>query len=96
MASQRTHDDDDGRTIADMSDVRTSSPLLPHDVSTLAQRLRAKDEPGQSTRDFSDELQDSEERLMVILGTLRAALSIGLVYVVAFGIIIALMVALWT
>jgi hypothetical protein len=33
---------------------------------------------------------------MVILGTLKAALSVGLVYVVIFGIVIAIMVAAWT
>ncbi len=46
--------------------------------------------------DFSDELQSAEERWMVVLGTLRAALSIGMVYIVGFGIAIAVMVALWT
>ncbi len=46
--------------------------------------------------DFSDELQSAEERWMVVLGTLRAALSIGMVYLVVFGIVIALMVAFWT
>ena len=59
--------------------------------------VRGTRRPAQrASHDFSEELQDSEERLMVVLGTLRAALSIGLVYVVGFGIAIALMVHFWT
>jgi len=46
-------------------------------------------------RDVADELQDNEERAAVILGTLKAALSLGMVYVVVFGLFIALLVALW-
>jgi hypothetical protein len=33
---------------------------------------------------------------MVVLGALRAALSIGIVYVVVFGLAIALMLWIWT
>lgn len=33
---------------------------------------------------------------MVILGTLKAALSIGMVYVIGLGIAIAIMLWLWT
>ena len=47
-------------------------------------------------RDVADELHDAEERRMVVLGTLKAALALGMVYVVVFGIAIALMVWLWT
>ena len=49
----------------------------------------------QNSRNVVEELGDPEDRLMVILGTLRAALSIGMVYVVVFGIVIALMVFFW-
>ena len=70
---------DDGRTIADMSDVRGA----------------VKPEH-RSMSDITSELQDNEERTMVILGTLKAALSVGLVSVVVFGIAIWLMLAAWT
>ena len=83
--SQNT-DTDDGHTIADMSDVRGGMPSL----------LRGRKAEAAATRDFSDELQDGKERAMVILGVLKAALSIGMVYVVGFAIAIALMVWLWT
>jgi hypothetical protein len=74
------HPDDDGRTIADMSGVGGPAP-----------------EPlSQGSRDVREELGGTEEQVMVLLGTLKAGLSIGAVYIVVFGIVIAIMVALWT
>ena len=90
--SRRTPDMDDNHTIADMSDVRRARPLSLFGSSEPSEPST----PSGSTRDISDELQSGEERLMVVLGTLRAALSIGMVYVLGFGLAIALMVALWT
>ena len=72
---------DDGHTIADMSGV--------------GGRIEAAKE-SLSNRDFSSELQDAEERWAVILGTVKAALSVGFAYVIAFGIFIALLIWLWT
>ena len=64
MARHKTDFVDDGRTVADMADVRSSSGLLTGSgpVGTTERESR---------RDFSEELQDSEERLMVLMGTLR-------------------------
>ena len=92
MARKTGSFEDDGRTIADMGDVRRPSLVLPrrdHDS-------RREPEMPAPSRDFSDELQSSEERLMVILGTMKAALSLGMVYVVVFGLAIALMLWIWT
>ena len=82
------HPTDDGRTIADMGDVRRGMPGL------LSRR--GHDAEVRPSRDFADELQDGEERTMVILGVLKAALSIGAVYVVGFGLAIAFLLWLWT
>ena len=60
------------------------------DMSGLAGRSETADKP------FAHELQDAEERWAVILGTVKAALSVGAVYVIAFGILIALLIWLWT
>ena len=49
-----------------------------------------------SARDVREEIGGEEERRMVILGTLKAGLSLGAVYVIVFGIVIALMVFFWT
>ena len=89
----RTPDMDDQHTIADMSGVRRS-PL-----GELRSHLgsRAGEAPAAGAGDrFASELQDDEERLMVVLGTLKAALSVGLVYVIVFGVVIALMLWAWT
>ena len=91
MARKTDSFEDDGRTIADMGDVRRPSLLLPR-----RERNGHEPEPPAPSRDFSDELQSPEERMMVVLGALRAALSIGIVYVVVFGLAIALMLWIWT
>ncbi|MBQ9315332.1 MAG: hypothetical protein IJ203_00775 [Atopobiaceae bacterium] len=89
--SKRTPDtEDDNYTIADMSGVRDVRPPL------WVPRRTRETSPTPSQSDFADELQSNEERLMVILGTLRAALSVGMVYIVVFGLVIAAMVLLWT
>ena len=91
MAREREHfeDEDDGRTIADMSDVRSAVPF------TLHRANREEDVLPDSTRDVREELGDPDERPMVLLGSLKAALSVGLVYVVVFGLFIALLLYLW-
>ena len=66
-----------------------------HTIADMSD-VRGARRPARPSGDFSEELQDNEERLMVILGTLRAALSVGMVNVVVFGIVIALMVYFWT
>ena len=89
---------DDNHTIVDMSGVRSQREMLlgrhaDSDATRHPSRARGG-QPG-SKRDFSDELQDGEEHLMVVLGTLKAALGVYLVYVIGFGVVIALMLALW-
>jgi len=80
--------DEEDFTVADMSNVE-SSPLA---------RLRDEliDSRDLASGDIRGELQDAEERRAVILGTLKAALSLGLIYVVVFGAFIALLVWIWS
>ena len=77
---RRDIDDLDDFVVADMSGVGGLKPPTPSD----------------SSRDVREELGSTEEQTMVILGTLKAALSIGMVYVIGLGIAIAIMLALWT
>ncbi len=92
MARKTDTFEDDGRTIADMGDVRRPSLLLPR----RDHESRREPEIPEPSRDFSEELQSTEERMMVMLGALKAALSLGIVYVVVFGLAIAFMLWLWT
>lgn len=84
MLCKRAHSDDDlvddGRTIADMSGLDGPAP------EPLAPP---------SSRSARDELGDPDSLRMAILGTLKAGLSIGMVYAVVFAIAIALMVFFW-
>ena len=81
-ASSLSDDVDDGHVVADMSMLSGREP------SPLGE--------GSSSRSASDELSDPDDRRAAILGTLKAALSVGMVYVVVFGIAIAIMVWLWS
>lgn len=71
---------DEDFVVADMSGVGGLAPSTPSD----------------SSRDVRDELGSPEEQAMVILGTLKAALGIGLVYVIGFAIAILVMLSFWT
>ncbi len=94
-------DFDDGRTIADMSDVRRSPLLVPRgeDVARLRNNHTGTHGPTAAPqmprRDITEEIGSPEERFMLILGALKAGLAIGLVYVIAFGIFIAILLAIW-
>ncbi len=93
------YEDDDGRTIADMTNVGTG--LVEHLDEALPSSLDAGTPSSQAwgrpehKRPISDELGSTEERLMVVLGTLKAALSLWLVYVVVFALLIAVLLKLW-
>ena len=89
MAARRRTDDfeDDGRVIADMSAVERPS-LMGH----LPER-RGPAEP-RAPRRPKVELT-TKERLWMMLGALRAGLTVGCVYVVFLGVIIFGQLAFW-
>ena len=79
MAKKKNYDDDDGRTIVDMSDVDPMPMLLP--------RFRRK-EKAQSE-------MSKEDRRAVLLGSIGAVLLIGAVFVAAAAIVIWVMTLVW-
>lgn len=81
----RVYDDDDGRTIADMSDVYSSPVLIPR-----RKRNRHTEPPKPS-----EEGWDPQDRKVYIFAALRAALMIALVYAVGFGLLIGLLLLIW-
>ncbi|MCD8050494.1 MAG: type II secretion system protein M [Clostridiales bacterium] len=85
---------DDGRTVADMSDV-TRPSLFGHLPSSL-RRERRPDRPPTKERPWEEQSMSPRERRSYVLGALGAALCIGLVYVVGLGLLILLMVIAWT
>ena len=83
MRKERQFEDDDGRTIVDMSEVDPMPMLLPR-------FRRRKDEP------TSENQMSKEDRRAVMLGAIGAVLLIGGVFIVAGAIVIFLMTKIWS
>ena len=80
-------DDDEDIVVADMSNVQRRSSFV---SQSLKDRMSAS-----KSRDNSQDLLTNEERKWYILGALKAAISIGLVYAVVLGLFILLIVVLY-
>ena len=81
--NERIYEDDDGRTVADMSGIEPQPMLIP--------RIhKANDRPW----DTSGEL-NREERNAAIGGALKAGLLIGFTFLIAGAVAILAMQALW-
>ena len=83
MKKDRKFDDDDGRTIVDMSEVDPMPVLLP--------RFRRRKDEVPSSQQMS-----KEDRRAVMLGAIGAVLLIGGVFIVAGAIVIFLMTKIWS
>ena len=83
MRNRKTYDDDDGRTIVDMSEVDPMPVLLP--------RFRRRKDEVSSEHEMS-----KEDRRAVMLGAIGAVLLIGGVFIVAGAIVIFLMTKIWS
>ncbi len=87
---KRQYDDDDGRTIADMSAL---SPGGGWKGSAPAKKQQK--EPQREEKPWEDTFT-KEERRMYTLGALKAALLIALVFIVGLGLLTAFLLFLWT
>ena len=83
MKKEREFEDDDGRTIVDMSEVDPMPVLLP--------RFRRRKDEAPSEHEMS-----KEDRRAVMLGAIGAVLLIGGVFIVAGAIVIFLMTKIWS
>ena len=83
MRKEREFEDDDGRTIVDMSEVDPMPMLLP--------RFRQQKNAPPSESEMS-----REDRRAVMLGAIGAVLLIGGVFIVAGAIVIFLMTKIWS
>ncbi len=99
--------EDDGRTIADMSAVE--SPNLfrirrpgsaQNSFSEQGQPKRQTPEEAAGTKEErpweQPELMTPQERRMYVLGALKAALLIGLAFIVGLGLVILFLFRIWT
>ena len=87
--NKRVYDDDDGRTVADMSGVERPRLLVP--------RLPKREKPdrnGSASEGERQQLSKDEGRAYVF-GALGAALLIGAVFAVAFFLFISVFLAIY-
>ena len=90
--NKKQYDDDDGRVIADMSDVGRQPLLIPRFDHLHKSERRDMGREEETEKRLEYEVQyTSEERRAMIGGTLAAALLIGGVFIVCIGLLIFLM-----
>lgn len=91
MAKKKIYDDDDGRTVADMSEVERTPILIPK-LDRIAKARSGRDDSEESNNEndyLKNEMSNSERRAFVS-GAVSAALAIGSVFAVAIGVVILL------
>lgn len=88
MKKTKTFDDDDGRTIADMSGVQRSSMFLPRSLKKNGTFAKPEEDP-------SDSQYTNEQRRSAVGGALTAAVLIAGVFIGAGAIVIALLTLIW-
>ncbi len=89
-------DEDDGRVIADMSDVSRTPLIMPHFGTTGKSRREITDEPDERPQQYQQPVQlDSEERRAMIGGAVSAALLVGGAIALAFAALILLILKLY-
>ena len=84
MRKERKYEDDDGRTIVDMSEVDPMPLLLP--------RFRRRKDEAEAAQQTEMSRQD---RRAVLLGAMGAVLLIGGIFIVAGAIVIFVMTKIW-
>lgn len=90
---KKQYDDDDGRTVADMSDVEQQPLLMPSPSSIKRVKEGRADfeeppKPRDPYRDYGPEQLDDEGRRAMIGGALSAMLLVGGVMFAAFAVLI--------
>ena len=88
---KRDEFEDDGRTIADMSDIGPAPTLRPHRRKVAAPPPEpSNDRPWEQAPEWT-----FKEKLWAVLGVLKATLMIAGVYLVGLGVLLALLLLLW-
>ena len=93
MAKKRTYQDDDGRTIADMSGIEPSPmlfPRLPRKEKRSQAPQSAADRPWEGQEQFTQ-----EQRRAAMGGALKAAMLIAGVFIGAGAVAILVMQFIW-
>lgn len=89
MRKQRVYDDDDGRTIADMTDVGAHPVIAPRFSK------RKKEQPEGADSSAPENPISRSERRGFVWGALSAALLIGAVFMIGIALAIVAMLLIW-
>lgn len=89
MKNRKNYDDDDGRTIADMSGVGAPAPMF----GGIGKKKMEQEQPEEEQTPPID--LTHKERRMYIFGALGAALLIAGAFIVGLGLAILLMLLVW-
>ena len=96
---QRRYEEDDGRTIADMSGVSRRSVFLPHFPESGEEKAGRRPEPDAEPENDNPWFRRIEvtkqERNAAMRGALTAALLIALVFIAAGALLILLLQLYW-
>ena len=96
---KKVYDDDDGRTIADMSGItpqRLFLPKLPDGKGREGPKEPTEGSPeGDRPWEADQYAPSKEERRWYMLGALKAALLIAAAFIAAFGLLIVLLILFW-
>ena len=88
---KREEFEDDGRTIADMSDIGPVPTLRPHRRKAAAlQPGPTNDRPWEQAPDWT-----AKEKFWAVLGAMKATLLIAAAYLVGLALLLVLLFLLW-
>lgn len=90
----KPYDDDDGRTIADMSGIEPQGGFSLHSFSAKTSSADPS-QPTQEEKPWESSTISKGERFAWIGGALSAALLIGLVFLLGIGALIFLLTMVW-
>ena len=94
--SGKKYDDDDGRTIIDMSQIGAGTGYSPPEgYEPVPEPKRGEAPRERERRPWEDTSLTGRERRMYMLGALKATLFIALAYLAGFGLLIWLLLWLW-
>lgn len=96
MKKRKVYEDDDGRTIADMSGVSRPSAFLPRREKAPRQENREDSQKGGFLIEENTQPFTREERRMYIFAALRASMLIAGAFIVGLGAVILIMILAWS
>lgn len=92
--AKKQYDEDDGRTIVDMSGVGDDSLFSLGKISRKDFQNPDDEKKSKNPYDYSPDIT-REERRWYILGALKAALLIGGAFIVGLGLLVFLLTLIW-